>query len=107
MVRNYVVRAGSQQHEASIPVHRICSTFSTMAASERANKHARLRKSSVSLDGRMNISQLPLASVLSDNYMRGRPLARRTYSTLQVIVVGDGSTDNSPQAIASCRNRII
>ena len=55
----------------------------------------------------MNISQLPLASVLSDNYMRGEPIPRRTYSTLQVMVVGDGSTDNSPQAIASCRNRII
>ncbi len=55
-----------------------------------------------------------LASIIISSYNYGRFLAEaidsalnQTYTDTEVIVVDDGSTDNSPEIIASYNNRII
>ncbi len=60
------------------------------------------------------ISNLPLVSVLITNYNYGQYLREaidsalnQTYSNIEVIVVDDGSKDNSKEAIASYKDKII
>ncbi len=59
-------------------------------------------------------SQLPLASIIINNYNYSRYLKEaidsalnQTYSRIEVIVVDDGSTDESPQVITQYGNQII
>ncbi len=60
------------------------------------------------------MQEQPLVSILINNYNYGQFLSaaidsvlNQTYSHIEVIVVDDGSTDNSPDIIASYDNRII
>lgn len=62
----------------------------------------------------MNSTNKPLASILINNYNYEEFLKEaidsalaQTYSNVEVIVVDDGSTDNSPNIIASYQNKII
>ena len=61
-----------------------------------------------------NIVEMPLASIIVNNYNYGRFLKqavdsalRQTYPRIEVIVVDDGSTDNSREIVATYGNRII
>lgn len=60
------------------------------------------------------MSQLPLASIIIDNYNYGRFLAasidsalHQDYPRTEIIVVDDGSTDHSREVMASYGNRIV
>lgn len=57
---------------------------------------------------------LPVVSIVINNYNYGRFIAQaidsalnQTYSNTEVVVVDDGSTDNSREIITSYGNRII
>lgn len=57
---------------------------------------------------------LPLVSIIIDNYNYGRFLAEainsainQTYPNIEIIVVDDGSTDNSPDIIKSYQDQVI
>jgi glycosyltransferase involved in cell wall biosynthesis len=62
----------------------------------------------------MTMSELPLVSILINNYNYGRFVGaaiesalNQTYPNVEVIVVDDGSTDNSRDVIASFGDKII
>src|SRR5207248_11792671 len=78
-----------------------------------AQQPARLRANPSFQDQRMS-SPRPLVSILINNYNYGRFLRdaidsalRQTYTNTEVIVVDDGSTDDSRQIIAGYGSRIV
>lgn len=60
------------------------------------------------------LNRLPLVSIVIPNYNYGRFLREaidsalsQTYSRIEVVVVDDGSTDDSPEIIASYGDRVV